>query len=86
MHPSGCGEECVGEKEGGLCPRAQRDMEGRSYRFRQHGQLVAIIVAIIVAILINLASLLAVTYLDQATILLMPSSICKGISIIDLTS
>ena len=82
MRPSGCGDECVGEKEGGLCPRAQRDMEGRSYRFRQHGQLVAIIVAI----LINLASLLAVTYLDQATILLMPSSICKGISIIDLTS
>lgn len=33
----------------------------------------------------NLASL-AVRYLDQAAILLMPSSIYKGISIIDLTS
>lgn len=42
MCPSGCGEECVGEKEGYLCPREQTIIEGTSYRFRQQGHLVAL--------------------------------------------
>lgn len=56
MRPSGCGDECVGEKEGYSCSREQSDMEGTNHRFRQHGQLVVSsqLVAIIAAIFYDL--------------------------------